>query len=201
MHKAHIKEFLHSPRFIIITGSFTKSEINCLTMAITDRTDVNVHYHIKKLARQLNKPEAIWTLPHKSNFNSTKMFLSTCVASLDCWQLCPASSPSNQYTFSWRSIDELAIYPKIPWKMAKARRCWKYLTLQEAEGHQSALQIIQVSRATTLVFEWPWIACCICFFIQQLLCTAYPAHFPQKPPTHLLSCRPIHTMCSSWVWK
>lgn len=47
MHKAHIEEFLHSPRFFIITGSFTKSEINCLTMAITDRTDVNIHYHIK----------------------------------------------------------------------------------------------------------------------------------------------------------
>lgn len=59
MHKEHVEEFLHSPRFFIITGSFTKSEINCLTVAITDRTDVNVHCHIKKLAIQLNKPEAI----------------------------------------------------------------------------------------------------------------------------------------------
>lgn len=54
----HIKDFLHTPRFIITTGSLTKSEINCLTMTITDRTDVNVHYHVKKLARQLNNSEA-----------------------------------------------------------------------------------------------------------------------------------------------
>lgn len=52
----HIKEFLGSSRFIITTGSIEKSEINCLTMTITDRTDVNIRYHLK-LARELNSSE------------------------------------------------------------------------------------------------------------------------------------------------
>jgi len=65
-------------------------------MTITDRTDVSVHYHIKKLARQLNALKPCEHYPNNSHFNSAKKFLSTCVVSLGCWQLCPASSPSNQ---------------------------------------------------------------------------------------------------------
>lgn len=72
--------------------------------------------------------------------------------------------------------------------MTKAGHCWKYLSLQEAGGHQSALQIILFKFLELQLWFLNNLEQHTEFFIQQLLCTAYPAQFPQKAPTHLPSC-------------